>query len=729
MQYTLRPYQKSASDAAIRAFNKKKARSGIIIEPTGCHEKGYGILMYDGSIKKVEDIVVGDVVMGNDGTPRNVLSLHHGKDMMYKITPRKGEPFVVNGGHILSLVRTNDGTIFDNTLNEISVTDYLSKSKTYKHIHKLHRCEAVKFDKETNVPHPYLLGLYLGDGSSANGSFSITTQRKEVEEYLCDLAITNGYSIRFREKSLPNKARSLYLTCNGTRANHNGLHEWLRHYGLFKVVCGDKFIPDEYKTASYADRLELLAGLLDTDAYYSVSRKNYEYCTKSKTLAKDVQFLSRSLGFFCQIGKKVVNETTYYSLYITGNISNIPVRVKIREGEDRQQKKSIYSTGFDVEEIGNGEYYGFTLDGNHLYVDWQYIVHHNSGKSVIIADIVSRIKDHILIFCPNKEILEQNHAKLMSYGIVDCGIYSASVSTKKVVNRVTFATIGSVIRHLDEFKHFKMVLIDECHFVNADAGMYKRFIEDVDRVVIGFTATPYRLTARGDGFSELKFITRTRPRIFSYVYDYTQVSDLVAKGFLAKLNYYDITSVDMRRVQSNSTGADYSDESLLLEYDRVDFYGNLVSTIKRLLKPKSGIPRKGILVFTRFVKEAERVCNDIPCAEIVHGELTKKERERVINGFRSGEIKVLVNVGVLTVGFDYPELDTILMARPTKSLALWYQIVGRVIRPYPNKVGWVVDMCGTYRKFGKVEDLKVTDLGHGKWCITSNGRQLTNVPM
>ena len=86
----------------------------------------------------------------------------------------------------------------------------------------------------------------------------------------------------------------------------------------------------------------------------------------------------------------------------------------------------------------------------------------------------------------------------------------------------------------------------------------------------------------------------------------------------------------------------------------------------------------------------------------------------------------MCNVGVLTTGFDYPALDTIVMARPTRSLTLWYQIVGRALRPYEGKDGWVVDLCGTYSRFGKVEDLVIREKnGRGKYEVYSGNRQLS----
>lgn len=350
-----------------------------------------------------------------------------------------------------------------------------------------------------------------------------------------------------------------------------------------------------------------------------------------------------------------------------------------------------------------------------------------AGKSLVIADIAYKLGQPLLVLQPSKEILEQNYDKLLSYGVTDASIFSASLRQKEI-KRITFATIGSVVNQLSEFKHFRYVLIDECHLVKPSDGMYMRFINDAQRVVVGLTATPYRLYSNLFG-SQLRFITRTRPSVFKKVLYVCQISELLSKGYLANLRYFDLTKLDMTNVQPNSTGSDWSDKSLKQEYQRTRFAENLLATTQRLLNPKSGILRKGILVFTRFIEEAETLVNGIgPCARIVTGNTPKEERENIIRAFKQGEVKVVVNVSVLAVGFDYPELDTVVLARPTKSLALYYQIVGRAIRPSNNKDGWIIDLSGTYRQFGNVANLLITDpKQNGQWMVTSNGKQLTNV--
>jgi len=351
-----------------------------------------------------------------------------------------------------------------------------------------------------------------------------------------------------------------------------------------------------------------------------------------------------------------------------------------------------------------------------------------SGKSLVIADIANRLDGYTLVFQPSKEILEQNFHKLCSYGILDCSVYSASFNSKHI-SRITFATIGSVRNNPELFTHFKNIIVDECHLVNPKEGMYKTFFEALNCKILGLTATPYRLSSSSFG-AMLKFITRTRPRVFSDVLYHVQISTLLDMGFLSKMNYYSMKPIgwNEQNLFTNSTGADYTDRSVIAEYKRIDFYSYLIEIVNRLMSPKQGGKRKGILVFTRFLEEAENLTKHIPGCQIVSGDTPKKEREQILSDFKAGIIPVIANVGVLTIGFDYPELDTIVMARPTMSLALYYQIVGRAIRPHPNKEsGWIIDLCGNIDRFGKVEDLKLTEPKAGLWQVENKGKQLTNI--
>ena len=326
-----------------------------------------------------------------------------------------------------------------------------------------------------------------------------------------------------------------------------------------------------------------------------------------------------------------------------------------------------------------------------------------AGKSLVIANIAYRLDAPVLIFQPSKEILEQNYEKLCSYGVMDVGIFSASFGRKEV-RKITFATIGSVKSHKDYFRLFRYVIIDECHGVNAEAGMYKDFIETIQCKVLGLTATPYRLYSSRFYGSMLRFITRTNPRIFNELLYAVQVRTLLNRGYLAPMNYYQLNVVDTSRLKVNSTGADFTDASVRRYYREIKFNDSLENIVRRLLVAG----RTSILVFTRFIDEATHLARAFSdCAAVVSSDTSKGDREAILRAFKQKQIKVVANVGVLTTGFDFPELATVVLARPTMSLALYYQMCGRAIRPFPGKVSWVVDLCGNYKRFGRVDDLEL----------------------
>lgn len=383
-----------------------------------------------------------------------------------------------------------------------------------------------------------------------------------------------------------------------------------------------------------------------------------------------------------------------------------------------------------------------------------------AGKSILIADIARQLDCKVMVLQPSKELLEQNYEKLANYGI-EASIYSASLKSKEV-GQITFATIGSVANHMELFDDFAAVIVDECHAINSVAGRYKDFLEKVPRKVLGLTATPYRLyTSQGievkgeympngsykeeDFFDEngfpkagvllanrciLKFLTRTRPRVFKKVIYEIGIETLLKQGYLSYIRYFPLDVIDASRVSRNSTGRDYDERSLFAEYERVSLNEQLADIVRRLMSPKDGKPRKGILVFTRFIAESEALCRSVPGCAILTGETKPKERKRIITDFKAGRIKALANVGVLTTGFDYPELDTIVMACPTMSLAKWYQCVGRCIRPFEGKDAWVVDLGGNVERFGKVENLRFSQPKPGEYIINgwikNEWKQLTN---
>jgi DNA repair protein RadD len=344
-----------------------------------------------------------------------------------------------------------------------------------------------------------------------------------------------------------------------------------------------------------------------------------------------------------------------------------------------------------------------------------------SGKSVVVANIAMGLEGKTIVFQPSKEILEQNYKKFVSYGF-RAGIYSASAG-HKFIDKITFATIGSVAKKAHLFKDVKHIIVDECHLVNAEDGMYHGFINSIpDAKVLGLTATPYRLKSGFEG-ATLKFINRTNPRIFNKCIYYIQNSTLFDSGHLAKLEYYNFNVVDRTQLQMNSTGSDFTESSLRSYYRQIDMPSKTINYANRILAK-----RKNLLVFCSLISEANQVAKGIPGSVVLTGETEPKIRESILSQFKRGIIKCVINVGVLTTGFDYPELEAVLIARSTMSLALYYQIVGRGMRPHPLKDScWIVDLGGNYNFFGKIETMKIVEDAKGKLSIWNNGRQLTNV--
>ena len=343
-----------------------------------------------------------------------------------------------------------------------------------------------------------------------------------------------------------------------------------------------------------------------------------------------------------------------------------------------------------------------------------------SGKSLVIAGIAGELTGKTVVFQPSKEILEQNFAKYLSYGY-RAGIYSASAGMK-YIDDVTFATIGSVAKKHHLFERFNNIIIDECHLVNSEDGMYQNFINSLSHAkVLGLTATPYRLTTSFDG-AMLKFLNRTNPRIFNKVLYYVQNDVLFNAGHLAKLEYYSFDVIDRTRLELNAKGTDYTDASLKDYYRQINMPQKTIHYGNRLLKA-----RKNLLIFCSLIAEANEVAAGIPGSVVITGETDKTIRAAILKKFKAGQIRCVINVGVLTTGFDYPELEAVLIARSTMSLALYYQIVGRVMRIHENKLsGWVVDLGGNIRFFGKIETMQIVE-NKGLLSVWNNGRQLTNV--
>lgn len=366
-------------------------KRGVLLHgPPGCHAKGTEILMFDGSTKKVEDVVVGDLLMGPDSKPREVLKLASGRESMVKIKPVKGEEFIVNINHILHLTPSGSEVLTTTPVN-MSVLDYLKQNRNFKERYKLTRTGVEFSQKELPIP-AYIMGTWLGDGTSSGPE--ITSMDSEIVNAWDSYAKTlEGHNLNFKAKA--GKANTFTISTGraaGQKEGRNVFRTFLQDLN----VIDNKHIPNIYLTSSKVDRLELLAGLIDTDG--SASNEGFEITQKSNKLAEDILFLARSLGFAAYSSKSLKSsqngtEGEYNRIFISGDLSEVPVRLERKKTKKRTQIKSVLRTGFEVEILGVDNYYGFTLDSDHLYLTKDFTIHHNTGKTTIIAESARKYKD------------------------------------------------------------------------------------------------------------------------------------------------------------------------------------------------------------------------------------------------------------------------------------------------------------------------------------------------
>jgi DNA repair protein RadD len=369
-----------------------------------------------------------------------------------------------------------------------------------------------------------------------------------------------------------------------------------------------------------------------------------------------------------------------------------------------------------------------------------------SGKSLVIAELARLAKRKILVLTHVKELVEQNHQKYESYGVT-AGIYSAGLKLKETQYQVTFASIQSAARNLDDFcDPYSLIIIDECHRVNlaspdlpneksnelckelskgitkdkaqskgkgepkeqsqesarklSNSNQYQQIIEKLMQVnpevkLLGLTATPYRL---GMGWIYKKhyrgFMRSEEKRPFEHCIYELPIRYLIKRQYLTKPNLVDATieHYDFSSLRANASG-EYSPTDmnhLLNKNPRVT--QSIIEQVVEL-----GHKRQGIMVFAATVEHAKEVFSYLPTklSALITGATDNTERDKLIKAFKRKEIKYLVNVSVLTTGFDAPHVDMIAILRPTQSVSLYQQIIGRGLRLSDNKKDClVIDYTG-----------------------------------
>lgn len=349
-----------------------------------CLGKGTKVLMYDGSLTCVEDLIPGELLMGDDSTPRQVLSTTTGREMMYWVRQNKGIDYRVNESHILSLKRSRTEWRHKNgDILNISVKDYLGQTTKFKTNYKGYKT-AVEFEARPLSVHPYFLGLWLGDGTSENSN--IATTGTEVVSYLESYAKDLGLSLK-THKQAPQKC-PIYCSANDRQpAPGYSLLGLLHELG----VLGNKHIPQNYLLNTRSNRLEILAGLIDSDGHYLLQSNGFEITQKSETLARGIKFLCDSLGFRTSLIPKKAQiasigfESTVWRLRTYGDLDEVPVRIKRKQPNPWKGRINWQVTDIKVEADKVDDYYGFELDGNGLFLLEDMTVTHNTSMVLAVA--------------------------------------------------------------------------------------------------------------------------------------------------------------------------------------------------------------------------------------------------------------------------------------------------------------------------------------------------------
>lgn len=387
--------------------------------PTGCHAAGTPILMFDGTFKHVEDIIEGDQIMGMDSTVRSVLELHRGQDQLVDIVLENGDSFRVNRGHILSGIFCDEADVnkpysiselFEKMIN-VSVEEFLTWDNAQQQSFMMVQV-GVEFPTNTQELYfdPYVLGVLLGSGYLTGAEpvidNSAHTIRQEIQNFTKKKGLQAVCEGKYRmtlvdqqlseainnESSLPYNGSAFHLK-GGAK---NTIKEQLNLLGLWGCLEKDKFIPHQYKRTSHNNRLEILAGLLDTKAF--VRSTKYRFVTVSSSLAHDVYFLAKSLGLQARYTKdsrytEEGIEGICYEVEIKGSIAQIPCRVISNRIVKNTNTSCATLLSFTIKDTGKVDtYYGFSVDQDNRYLLGDFTITHNSGKTTLWEQIAARLR-------------------------------------------------------------------------------------------------------------------------------------------------------------------------------------------------------------------------------------------------------------------------------------------------------------------------------------------------
>lgn len=688
-------YQSSVIDG-LRGGFAEGHKCQMLYAPTGggkCLGKDTPVMLASGSIIPVQDVRIGDFLMGPDGSPREVLSVCSGREKLYKITPKKGDPYTVNASHILSLKKTSgtDGLVLadgtrvkktDDTVN-VNVEVFLGSNATAKHCLKGWRSDAVEsffrdkeLDEKARIAPPYILGAWLGDGSQ--GCAVITKPPCKMVDEWAKYGESMGY--KCRNQSPDGDCPSWRLT-NGREGVANRVQDAFESIGVLR----NRRVPDAYKYGPIDVRLEVLAGLIDSDGY--VSAHGVDWASKSERLATDFAFMCRSVGLACYLSrqKKTIKSTGFEGWYwrasVSGDLSTIPMRDKI--AQKRQQKKRHLVHSIEIEDIGEGEYYGFEIGGDKLFLLGDFTVTHNTEMAMALLVAASDRGNRAAMLLDRVVLCDQTSQRLDKYGL-DHGVMQSGHWRYRPYERIQVCS-AQTIEKRGSFPGLKLLIVDEAHQTRKQTAEFIKSNPDIR--VVGLSATPF---AEGLG------------QIYTNVVSSISTSELVKIGRLCPLRVYIAKEIDMsgaKRVAGEWSQKDASERGRAI-------VGDIVAEWVAKTHEVFGGPRKTV-VFCAGVEHGASLSKKFAEAGYNFVNLSYMDdddyKRQAIADFsrKDTQIHGLIATDILTKGFDVPDVMIGVSARPfSKSLSSHIQQMGRVMRSCEGKeFGLWLDHSGNYLRF------------------------------
>ena len=677
----LRDYQEPVVNKCLERISNGMGGGGLLELPCGfgkCLGKGTKIMLANGGFELVENIKIGDFLMGDDSTPRKVLSLARGREQMYKISSKKGDEYICNESHILSLKSSinQNKKVRKGDILDISVKDFLNLPKYfhgrggpllgYKTQIKFREC-AVEFD-------PYLFGYWLGDGSSSG--HMISTQDGSIIKYIVDLFKNNYTDLYLRYSSQYD-----YRICSLKRTNR--FIGFLRN----KNLLNNKHIPCEYKCNSRDIQLKVLAGLIDSDGYNKGGC--YEIIQKNNVLAEDIVYLSRSLGFACYSRKsrKVCynakngpKEGIYNRICIYGaGIEEIPVLCKRKKNPARKQIKDALVYRIKVEKLEVDEYYGLEIDGNRRFVLGDFTVTHNTS---IGLHLVSRLKKKTLVIVHKEFLLNQWVERIQQFlpkarvGRIQGQIID--IEDKDIVIGM-LQSLSMKEYPSSVFDSFGFTIIDEVHHISSQTFSNALF-KIVTKYMLGLSAT----MNRKDGTT----------RVFKMF-----LGDVIFKGkrdeqhnVIVKAIEYHVEDDDFNHVITDFRGnVSYSSMiSKLCEYNRRSEF--IIKVVVNLLNDDA---KQQIIILAHNRNLIKYLHDAIQHRKIATvGYYVGGMKEAALKESETKQV-IIATYSMASEGLDIKSLTTLIMATPKTDIQ---QSVGRILR---EKHGQpiVVDIIDSHEPF------------------------------